>query len=252
MTTEPRTAGTTAWVDLSTPDPAAAAAFYSALLGWATETDDTPMGTYTVGRVAAGPVGGMMAPAPDAEGMPPMWAVFFATDDIEAACARAEAAGATTLQPPMEVPGGDRIAVVADPAGATVGLMQPAAGEPLAYGELGTVCWVETDSRDPEASKTFYETVFGWTTTGDADGYRVFGRNGDQVGGLMAMPAEVPEMVPSYWLVYFKVADVDQACQATTDLGGAIVAPTMEVEGMRFAVATDPAGAVFGLLSPLV
>jgi hypothetical protein len=38
--------------------------------------------------------------------------------DADAAHATATAHGATTLAPPMEVPGGDRIAVMMDPQGA--------------------------------------------------------------------------------------------------------------------------------------
>lgn len=246
MAPEPRPAGTLAWIDLSTPDLEVATRFYQQLFSWTVESSPTPMGRYVVGSVDSGPVGGMMAMPP--QGPAPAWTVFFATDDLDAAYTRARDAGATGLQPPMQIPGGDRIAVLTDPAGAVVGLMQPARAGGIAWGVPGAVAWVETATRDLDTSRTFYRTVFGWTAVEGANRYWVFEHHGEQVAGMMAMPAQVPTAVPSYWMPYLAVADVDHACTRATDLGGAVVAAPMSVEAMRFAVLEDPGRAVFGVL----
>ncbi|MGB5759603.1 MAG: VOC family protein [Acidimicrobiales bacterium] len=169
--------------------------------------------------------------------------------DIDATWAQALDTGATSLQPPMEVPGGDRIAVLADPAGAVVGLMQPTPEGSMIVDTTGAVAWIETDSRDRATSRRFYEQLFDWTARDDADAdYTVFGHGGTDVAGLKDMPAGVPDEVPSYWLVYFAVDDVDAAVVRTRELGGTAATETMTAGGMRFAVLEDPLGAVFAVL----
>jgi uncharacterized protein len=243
-----RRVGTAAWVDLATPDPDAAARFYAGLLGWTVSSDETPMGRYVTGSVGASPAAGMMAPAPDATGQPPAWTVVFRVADVDNAFDLARRLGATGLQPPLEIPGGARIAVVVDPAGATVALMDAPDPAEMAWREPGAVAWVEMQSRDVEASRRFYERLLGWEPDPELSGYRTFTLDGEQVAGLMAMPAEVPDEVPSYWLVYFSVDAVDTSIEQVRALGGSLVVPVMQVQDMRFAVVADPAGATFALL----
>ncbi|QDC17399.1 VOC family protein [Rhodococcus ruber] len=247
MAPAPRPPGTLAWIDLSTPDLDTATRFYQQLFSWTLESSPTPMGRYVVGSVDDGPVGGMMA-MPAAPGPPPAWTVFFATDDLDTAYTRAQTAGATGLQPPMQIPGGDRIAVLTDPAGAVVGLMQSAQPGGLAWGVPGAVAWVETATRDLDTSRVFYEQIFGWTAVEGANRYWVFEHHGEQVAGMMTMPEQVPGAVPSYWMPYLAVWDVDHTCVRAVDLGATVVAAPMSVEAMRFAVLEDPGRAVFGVL----
>ena len=59
---------------------------------------------------------------------------------------------------------------------------------------------------------------------------------------------EPPPQVPSYWLVYFTVADVDKSFKTATQAGARELVAPMEFPGGRFAILTDPQGASFGLL----
>ena len=114
--------GAWAMSQLDTPDPEAAASFYGEVFGWTTEA----FGPVTMFRLP-GYVGGepeqpvsrevvaVMMPTEDG---PARWDVNFWVDDLEAAVARSEAGGGTTVQPPFETPPG-RTAVLADPAGVT-------------------------------------------------------------------------------------------------------------------------------------
>jgi predicted enzyme related to lactoylglutathione lyase len=112
----------------------------------------------------------------------------------------------------------------------------------------GSVCWVEVASRDVEASRAFYEAVFGWDTSTSEDGYSTFTLDGEQVAGLLAMPPMVPADAPSHWAVYFAVADCDVVERAAVDLGGSILVETTPVEIGRFAVLEDPVGAMFDIM----
>ena len=62
------------------------------------------------------------------------------------------------------------------------------------------------------------------------------------------MPAMVPPMVPSYWLVYFNADDLDGAHRRAVEAGGSELVAPRGFAGGRFSVVADPQGASFGLL----
>jgi len=65
----------------------------------------------------------------------------------------------------------------------------------------------------------------------------------------MAPPPTRPAEAPNSWGVYFAVTDTDKAVARINELGGATVAPPMDIEPGRFAVVTDPAGAFFQVIT---
>ncbi|MEU3829300.1 VOC family protein [Streptomyces sp. NPDC029080] len=116
--------GALCWVELYTPDVAAAAAFYRRVLGLETSGVDFPGGTYTgVGPGGAGDdaMFGGMVPLADASGEAqdgPHWLPYFAVTDTDAVAALAERLGGAVRMPPTTVPGVGRTARLADPFGA--------------------------------------------------------------------------------------------------------------------------------------
>lgn len=118
-------AGEFCWNELVTSDPAAAFAFHAGLFGWKVvqDMDMGPMGTYRVYGLGEEGLGGMMKIPPGAP-MPPAWIYYVSTDDLDAALARATRRKAAVVNGPMEVPGGGRIAQLADPQGAVFALHQ--------------------------------------------------------------------------------------------------------------------------------
>ena len=58
----------------------------------------------------------------------------------------------------------------------------------------------------------------------------------------------VPAQVPSNWLVYFNVDDVDEAYGKAIAGGAQEMMAPGDFPGGRFAILTDPQGAAFGLL----
>ena len=117
----------------------------------------------------------------------------------------------------------------------------------------GTWCWVELGTTDQEAAKRFYGQLFGWTMDdspmGTGETYSILKRNGLDVGGLYDLrPEDRARGVPTHWLVYLTVDDVDAATQKVTALGGRVVGGPMDVgtSGRMTAVA-DTEGAMFAL-----
>ena len=59
-------------------------------------------------------------------GIPPHWMSYFTVDDTDAALERVVAAGGQVMVPPFDMAYG-RMAVIADPYGATVSIVKPPA-----------------------------------------------------------------------------------------------------------------------------
>lgn len=117
------TNGAFSWAELTTPDPAAATAFYGKLFGWSFETMDMGTGPYRVIQVGGAGVGGVMAPPPGAPPMPPHWGSYVTVAKCDDTVAQCTALGGTVLVPPMDIPGVGRMAVLQDPQGAVINVI---------------------------------------------------------------------------------------------------------------------------------
>ena len=201
MTSTAERIGTIDWVDLSTPDVEAARAFYAAVLGWTYETTETPMGVYHIARVGGHEAGGLMQSDPDSPA-PTVWTMFVKVASVDDMVPAVVNAGGSVVSEPIDIPGGARVAVVADPVGAVFALIsggpEPGADEPtLRRDDPGAVAWCELMSRDPHAAVGFYDAAFGWEAAFEpSTGYTTFRVHGVDVGGLLPMPDEMPADVP--------------------------------------------------------
>lgn len=111
---------------------------------------------------------------------------------------------------------------------------------------IGTFCWNELMTADAARAKAFYAALFGWKM-GDmpmgADVYTILKRGDKDIGGLMQIRADMGPM-PSHWLAYVEVADVDAATAKAGKLGGRVHVAGMDIPGIgRFGIFEDPTGA---------
>jgi len=248
--------GTFSWVELATTEPKAGVAFYRALFDWGViEHDMGPNGVYTIftkgGRDVAAGAG--QHPEERQMGVPPHWNLYVTVPSADAAAQRAQSLGATVLDKPFDVMQQGRMAIIRDPTGAVLQLWEPKAhiGVKL-RDEPGTLTWSELTTRDPKAAEAFYTQMFGWTAKHSAAAavmdYTEFSVNGKPGVGMMAMPDGMPANVPSYWMPYFMVSDLDASLAKAQTLGANVmVGPNAIPDGARFAILQDPQKAVFAL-----
>ena len=110
---------TFSWHELYAADLASAVHFYEGLFGWKkqSEFDMGKMGIYHMFGRDRFTYGGMMKKPEDMQA-PPHWLHYVLVDSADEGAERAKQNGAQVLVGPMEVPGGDRIAMLMDPQGA--------------------------------------------------------------------------------------------------------------------------------------
>ncbi len=115
--------GTACWYEIVTDDFARARFFYGALLGWGGKAVRGAR-EYTSWTRDGVPIAGIRGNEPDYVGTLAAWVVYFAEPDIEARTLRAVELGGQIVIPPTDFGGGELMAVLVDPQGASFGLLQ--------------------------------------------------------------------------------------------------------------------------------
>jgi uncharacterized protein len=116
----------------------------------------------------------------------------------------------------------------------------------------GTPCWVELMTTDPEAAKSFYGQLFGWTYDDMPMPQGPVYSMAVKDGAVAAITAQPPDMaaqsLPPIWNTYLAVDDVDEVATQVEPAGGKLLlAPFDVMDAGRMAVVMDPTGAAVGL-----
>lgn len=258
-------AGNFIWYELMTPDPAGAAAFYKAVVGWSIQPHGMQMPNGSeyrmIGRSDGGNAGGVLTLTPGMVemGMKPAWIGYIHAPDIDAAVARLSAGGGTVHMPVTDM-GVGRMAMVSDPWGATFYLMDPTppADQPDAVSDVFAdkpqhMRWNQHWSPDATAAAAFYRDLVGWRQDGampmpDGRNY-LFVHAGDvQIGAVGDM---LPEGRGPRWEFILGVDDIDRAVEAVKANGGTVDGNVNPVPGGDWAASIiDPQGARIGIVGP--
>jgi predicted enzyme related to lactoylglutathione lyase len=119
--------------------------------------------------------------------------------------------------------------------------------------ETGVIAWFSLMATDISAANAYYLGLHGWDSKeievpgmGKAQVYSAAGR---EFGGPVALDAQ--HGIPSHWISYFAVPDVDTSCRQLVRLGGTVCYQPFDMPGFgRSSVVQDPEGNVFHLFSP--
>ncbi|MEN9484514.1 MAG: hypothetical protein RJB37_2394 [Pseudomonadota bacterium] len=120
-----QTHGAISWSELMTTDPMRSADFYHQLFGWTVETMPMPQGPYRILKVGDTAIGGIMGIPPTAPpAMPPNWCPCVTVDSADETAGECAALGGRVLIEPTDIPGIGRFAVLQDPQGAVLNIME--------------------------------------------------------------------------------------------------------------------------------
>ncbi len=264
--------GVPCWVDTSQPDPAAGVAFYSRLFGWEI-VDVMPPGSgmqYFVARMRDQDVAAVTSLP---EGAPPMatWNTYIWVDSADETAVKVRDAGGVVLAEPFDAQDAGRMAVFADPEGATFCIWEARTHRGAAIvNEPGSVNFNGLHTRDLARARSFYGAVFGWTTLEVSGGFEAWTLPGygdhlaldrpnlrdemaavgapagfeDVVATISRIPDDQPD-TPPHWDVTFAVEDADAIARTASELGGTVLAGPFDAPWVRMAVIADPQGATF-------
>lgn len=111
----------------------------------------------------------------------------------------------------------------------------------------GAPAWIDLASSDPDASREFYGSLFGWTFESAPEefgGYISAYKDGRQVAGIMqAQDGGVADA----WSVYLAVDDAAATNEAVTESGGTVALEPMPVGDLgTMGFVVDPSGGFVG------
>lgn len=254
MATHPtaKPAGTPTWIDLVSPDAAAAREFYHALFGWEYDIGPAEYGGYTTARLGERPAAGLVGNQPEAPPSPAAWGLYFASQNNDADVARALALGAKVIYPNAVVGEFGSMAVLEDPTGAPFSFWQ--AGSHVGWQvseDPGSVAWFELYSPDAKQARDFYAELLGATADPMPGGMEYYVlKHGDQMfAGIMQIDPSWGAFHPQ-WITYFSVADADQAVATVAAHGGKAMSKIEDSPFGRIAALMDPHGAFFKIVEP--
>jgi len=120
--------------------------------------------------------------------------------------------------------------------------------------EVGKIGWIDMTVEDAPGVRDFYKAVVGWETDEiDMGGYSDFVMKmpaaGDGVAGVCHSRGGNADL-PSGWLIYIVVADIDASVAACTENGGKVVVEPRGLAGGSFSVIEDPGGSIAALYQP--
>lgn len=235
------------WIELATNDAAAAKSFYASVFGWKINDIPIPDGSvYTMLQVDGHDLGALY----ENKEHPPAWNSYVNVTSVDESAQRAQENGATVIAQPFDVMDVGRMAVIADPAGASLCLWQ--AGKNIGAkirGDFNTLCWNELMTPDIERAREFYKTLFGWSLKVSPE-YTEIDLDGKGIGGMMHITPEMQGM-PTAWTPYICVSDADGTVEKIKSGGGKVYMGPHEIPNVgRFAVCADPQGAMFNIIHP--
>ena len=244
------------WYELMTSDPDAATTFYAAVTGW--KAQDFPGNDgYRIFMADESAVSGLLRTPEEAASMGarPAWFGYIGVDDVDSMAKTIVDAGGKQFVPPTDIPEVGRFAMMADPQGAPFYVMRGLSDEPatsFAPDKAGHCQWNELATTDATTSLAFYSDRFGWRKgdvmpMGDLGDYQFIEHGGAPIGAVM----RTAEGRPPFWIYYFGVEDIEAAAAAIRSGGGEIHHGPADVPGGSvILVASDPQGAMFGLVAP--
>jgi hypothetical protein len=258
-------------VDTSQPDPEAAVEFYSGLFGWEFEDVMPPgsEGKYLIARLRGGDVA---AVGSIPEAAPPMaaWNTYVWVESADETASKVRAAGGSVVTEPFDIPGFGRMGVFTDREGAAFCVWEAKEHRGArVVNEHGSLNFNGLNTRDVEGAKSFYGSVFGWTTLA-LDGAEMWTLPGygdylerdnpdlrkqiaavggpagfeDVVASINPIPDDQPD-TPPHWSVTFAVDDTEATATKAAELGGKVIVPPFDAPWSRLTIVGDPQGATF-------
>ncbi|KAF0151999.1 MAG: Lactoylglutathione lyase-like protein [Ignavibacteria bacterium] len=121
--------------------------------------------------------------------------------------------------------------------------------------EPGVINWSDLTVPNAELVRDFYSHVVGWkfefVSMGEYSDYVMLTPETKTPTAGICHALGTNSNLPTQWLLYINVANIDESIASCQKLGGKLLAKTKNYAGMgKYCVIQDPAGAVCALFEP--
>jgi predicted enzyme related to lactoylglutathione lyase len=247
--------GKVIWLELVTPNLAAAEQFYGGLFGWTFQDIRTPSISYALALLNGRPVCGIYQHViPPGEHRQPAWLTFIAVRDVDASQQLIVQQRGQMLAAPHTYPQRGRQAVFTDPQGAVFAILASSSGDPPdVLAAPGEWIWSSLIAREPDTDAAFYQNVFGYevfdsTQDSESAEHLILATDDYARASVNALPDDLARR-HAHWLNFVRVTDTEQMAAKVAQLGGhVLVEPRVDRHGGKVAVVADFSGAPFCLL----
>lgn len=118
--------------------------------------------------------------------------------------------------------------------------------------KIGSIGWVDLTVPNAEKVKDFYSNVIGWkpenVSMGDYNDFNMTSPDTGEPNAGICHKKGVNESLPSVWMLYFIVDDINNSLRQVEISGGKVLVNPKTMGGQgTFAVIEDPSGAVCAL-----
>ncbi len=112
--------------------------------------------------------------------------------------------------------------------------------------KIGSMLWMDLTVPKAGEVKDFYEQVVKWkheeVSMGEYSDYNMLAPDGTIVTGICNKRG-LNENIPSVWMPYIVVENIDESLEACKKLGGKIITPKQKMNKSTYCVIQDIAGA---------
>ena len=116
----------------------------------------------------------------------------------------------------------------------------------------GKILWQDLTVENAEQVRDFYCEVIGWNyekvTVNDYDDFNMIHPETKEVVAGICHKKGSNKALPSQWLNYVLVQDIEKSIERCIALNGIVVEGPRNMGKSKFAVIRDPAGAYFALM----
>lgn len=227
------------WHDLITPQPEISRTFYQSLFGWEMAELDAAYATFL--NADKQPVAGLYNSARSNPGQQSaVWLCVVKVSDLAGTVGKIRANGGTILREPSPAPGRGTIALIADPQGAILQLVEAPGGDAAATAPPWI--WHELMTQGAENAAAWYAEIFDLEIEKAQTGLRfILTKDGSPLASVSENPFDDTR---HQWIPVLAVENFDQVIARLPGLGGKIlIAPSPEMRNSSVVLILDPENA---------
>jgi len=236
------------WLELITPDAAAARKFYGTLLGWTfKQLPEQPEYTEIFNRQRR--IGGIIELKPEnRQKVAAQWLGTLSVANLDTALALVKERGGKILNGPVAMSQRGAGALVSDPQGANLVLLRAKEGDPPEHQPgIGDWLWVEDWTTELAPAVQFYKELGGYQKALTENGYAILINQDKWRAGIRQIQDAA---FSRRWVPAVRVENAAPLAERATALGGRIwIKPGQSPANPDTALISDDAGALL-ILQP--